>query len=558
VKLATAQDMRKIDELAVQEHGFTIPQLMESAGSAVAKAMEETWGSLRDKTIGILCGRGNNGGDGLVAARLLKRKKTNVVVVLLGVEGTLSGEALKQYQKAKAARVPIILLADADGLKPVRVALEECDLLVDAMFGTGLSRPIEGIGRDLIQMVKKLEKPIVAVDIPSGLSADSGAPVGEVLPAQLTVTFGLPKIGFYTPVGSNYGGKVVVDDIGLPPSLLTSPFLKQELTELSMVEKSLPKYDENTHKGTRGRVVIVAGATGLTGAAALSAYGAQRIGAGLVTVACPESLIPVLSVKLTEPMTAPVPEVAGGFLSLRAVGRILHLTTKVNSIVIGPGIGRHRETGQLLRELLTKLTVPMVVDADALHLLGGQLDIFKALRAPAVLTPHPGEAAWLLKTTINEVEQNRVKVAKQIAQGYNVTVVLKGRFTVIANPQGEVRINPTGNRGLATGGTGDVLSGIIGGLLAQRLSPFDAATTGVYIHGLAGEKASRKLGPDGLLAGDLLPLLPRLLRQLRENNREPLWPPQLNSKTSGKRSSSSSKSGKRASTTTSKRPGSKN
>ncbi len=558
MKLATAQDMRKIDELAVKEHGQSISGLMEKAGGAVVKVLEETWGNLEDKTIGVLCGKGNNGGDGLVTARLLKQKKASVVVILTGEEEDLSGEPLKQFQKAKAAKVPLIPLTNADGLKSVRVALEECDLLVDALFGTGLSRPIEGICRDLIQMVKTLGKSIAAVDIPSGLSADSGAPMGEALPAQLTVTFGLSKIGFYTPIGSTYTGRVVVEDIGFPEALLTDSSLRHEVSEISIVQRSLPKYDENTHKGTRGRVVIVAGATGLTGAAALSAYGAQRIGAGLVTVACPESLIPIMSVKLTEPMTAPVPEVEGGFLSLKATGRILHLTTNVNSIVIGPGIGRHRETGQLLRELLTKLTVPMVVDADALNLLGGQLDIFKALRAPAILTPHPGEAAWLLKTTINEVEQNRVKVAKHIAQGYNVTVVLKGRFTVIANPQGEVRINPTGNRGLATGGTGDVLSGIIGGLLAQRLSPFDAATTGVYIHGLAGEKASRRLGPDGLLAGDLLPYLPRLLRQLRENHWEPLWPPQLKSKTSGMRSASSSKSGNRVSTTTSKRPGLRN
>jgi NAD(P)H-hydrate epimerase len=297
-------------------------------------------------------------------------------------------------------------------------------------------------------------------------------------------------------------------------------------------------------------LVVVAGATGLTGAATLCAYGAQRIGAGLVTVACPESLNAILEVKLTEPMTAPVPEVEGGFLSLRAAGRILHLTTNVNAVVIGPGIGRHRETGQLLRDLLTKLTVPMVVDADALNLLGGQLDIFRAVKAPVVLTPHPGEAAWLLKTSIMDVELNRVKVAKQIAEGYNTTVVLKGRFTVIASPQGEVRINPTGNRGLATAGTGDVLSGIIGGLLAQRLPAFEAATAGVYLHGLAGEWASRKLGPDGLLAGDLLPLLPRLLRRLKESHRESLWPSQPNSKTNGTRSSSSSKSGSRASTTT--------
>jgi NAD(P)H-hydrate epimerase len=550
MKLATAQDMRKIDELAVKDHGLVVSKLMEAAGAAVVNAMEEAWGDLSEKTIGVLCGKGNNGGDGLVVARLLKQKKVSVVAVLMSEEEDLAGDAQTQSQKAKAAKVPILPLLNADGLKSVRVALEECDLLVDALFGTGLSRPMEGVFRDLVQMAKGLGKPVVAVDIPSGLSADTGTPMGETLPAQMTVTFGLAKIGFYTPIGASFTGRVVVDDIGFPPELLEAPFLKYELTEKTSVRNALPKYDENTHKGTRGRLVIVAGATGLTGAAALSAYGAQRIGAGLVTVACPESLIPILGAKLTEPMTAPVPEVEGGFLSLRAAGRILHLTTNVNAVVIGPGIGRHRETGQLLREILTKLTVPMVVDADALNLLGGQLDIFRAVRVPVILTPHPGEAAWLLKTTINEVEQNRVKVAKQIAEGYNVTVVLKGRFTVIASPQGNVRINPTGNRGLATGGTGDVLSGIVGGLLAQRLPPFEAASAGVYIHGLAGEKASRRLGPDGMLAGDLLPLLPRILRQLRERNQEPLWPSPTKSKTSGKRSSSSSKSGKRGSTTT--------
>ncbi len=557
MKLAAAQDMRTIDALAVRDHGLTVAQLMEAAGMAVVKAIGESWLDLPEKTIGVLCGKGNNGGDGLVVARLLKQKKASVVVILTGEEEDLSPEAKAQYQKAKTAKVPIIPLLDSEGMKTVRAALEECDLLVDALFGTGLSRPTEGVSRELIQAAKNLGKPVVAVDIPSGLSADSGFPLGEALPAQLTVSFGLAKAGFYTPIGSGFTGRVVVDDIGFPPPLLNAPSLKLEVTEREMVQKALPKYDENTHKGTRGRLVVVAGATGLTGAAALSAYGAQRIGAGLVTVACPESLIPILGAKLTEPMTAPVPEVEGGFLSLKAAGRILHLTTNVNAVVIGPGIGRHRETGQLLREILTKLTMPMVVDADALYLLGGQMDIFKALRAPAVLTPHPGEAAWLLKTSINEVEQNRVKVAKQIAEGYNVTAVLKGRFTVVASPDGRVRINPTGSRALATGGTGDVLSGIIGGLLAQRMTPFEAATAGVYLHGLAGERAGRKLGPDGALAGDLLPLLPRLLRQIKENNPEPLWPSHPNSKTSGKPFSSSSKSGSHGSTNTSKPRGSR-
>jgi NAD(P)H-hydrate epimerase len=552
MKLGNAADMKKIDEVAVKDHGLSIPQLMERAGEAVTRVLTEKFGDPKTKTIGVLCGRGHNGGDGLVAARLLKQKKASVVVVLLGDPDDLAEATLTQYQKAKAAKVPILPLTQAEHLGSVQIALGECDLFVDALYGTGLSRPMDGLAKDLVRQVKAFGKPVLAVDIPSGLSADSGSPLGEVLPAQQTVTFGLSKVGFFTPVGASFIGEVTLDDLGFPEILRTSPSLKNELTDLSMVRASLPKYDENTHKGTRGRVVVVAGATGLTGAAALCANGAMRIGAGLVTVACPESLIPILGAKLTEPMTAPVPEVEGGFLSVKAAGRILHLTTNVNSVVIGPGIGRHRETGLLLREILTKLTVPMVVDADALNLLGGQLDIFKAVRAPVVITPHPGEAAWLLRTHIGEVELNRVSIAKQIAEGYNVVVVLKGRYTVIASPRGEVRINPTGNRGLATGGTGDVLAGVIGGLLAQRLSPFDAASTGVYLHGLAGERASRRLGLDGLLAGDLLPIFPRLLRQVRRSTQETPWPSPLNSKTSGKPSSSSSKSANPSSTTTSR------
>ncbi len=397
MKIATAQNMKKIDELAVQTHGLTIPKLMEAAGQAVVSAMEKKFPPLSDKTVGVLCGKGHNGGDGLVVARSLKAQKASVVAVLVGEEEDLSEETKKQLHKAKTSKVPVLFLKDTDGLKSMRIALEECDLLVDALFGTGLSRPIDGLFRDLVRLVKTLSKPVVAVDIPSGLSADSGVPLGETLSAQLTVTFGLPKLGFYSPTSPTFLGEWSVDPIGFPEELLNASFIKQELIDMEMVKKALPRFDDYAHKGIRGRVVVVAGATGLTGAATLCALGAQRIGAGLITVACPESLNNILEVKLTEPMTAPVPEVEGGFLSLRAAGRIIHLTTNVNAVVIGPGVGRHRETGQLMRELVTKLAVPMVVDADALNLLGGQLDIFKAVKVPVILTPHPGEAAWLLK-----------------------------------------------------------------------------------------------------------------------------------------------------------------
>jgi hydroxyethylthiazole kinase-like uncharacterized protein yjeF len=545
--LATAHDMRKIDESAVKNYSLTIAGLMEKAGAAVLEVLEETYRPLSKKTFGVLCGKGNNGGDALVIARLLKQKKASVVAVLVGEADELSIEAQKQYQKAKVARVPIMSMTGGKNIKAVQAALEECDLIIDGLLGTGISRPVEGLYRDLILLVKKQGKPVIAVDIPSGLSADSGSPMSDALSAQMTITFGLPKFGFYTSVGSSFTGNLKVVNIGFPEELLNASFIRQELSDLSMVQKALPHYDDNINKGTRGKVLVIAGGRGFAGAATLSAYGAQRIGAGLVTVACPESLNIILQVKLTECMTAPVPEIEGGFFSPRALGRILDLAANMNSVVLGPGIGRNRETGQLVKDLIMKLTTPMVVDADALYLMGGHLEHFKTAQAPIIVTPHPGEAAQLLKTTITAVEQNRLKVAKQLAQDYNVVVVLKGRFTVIANPQGEVRVNPTGNRGLATGGTGDVLSGIIGGLLAQRLPAFEAATAGVYLHGLAGEEASRKLGPDGLLAGDLLPLLPGLLRQARETTELQCPSPSI-SKTSGKRFSSSSRSVSRNST----------
>lgn len=528
--------MRKIDEKAVRDYSLTIARLMESAGEKVVEALEDFSKPLSKKTVGVLCGKGHNGGDALATARILKRKKIKVLAVIVGKPADFSEETLKQFRKAKTAGVSFFMFSKMEDLKATLEVLKKCDIVLDGLLGTGLSRPVTGFYREVIRTAAGLHKSVVAIDIPSGMSADSGEPLGEVLPAQMTVTFGLPKIGFYMPRGMALTGQVRVMNIGFPQELLNASFIQQELTGLSQVRDLMPQYDENTYKGTRGRVLVVAGSTGLTGAAALCAYGAQRIGAGLVTVACPKSLNNILEVKLTEPMTVPVEEVKGGFFSPNAAAKILNLAARADSIVIGPGIGRHPQTGQLLQNLLSKITIPMVVDADGLYLLGGRLGRLKSWRAPAILTPHPGEAAGLLKTTIAQVQHDRVNVAKHIARVYNIVVVLKGHYTVIAHPKGMVQINPTGNRGLATGGTGDVLSGILGGLLAQGLSAFEAAIAGVYLHGLAGEKASQRLGLDGLLAGDLLPLLPRLLRQVRSTHREPLWPSQSNSKTNGKRS----------------------
>ncbi len=515
MRIATAEDMRRIDREAVEKHGLTIQALMESAARAVLEVLEVQVPSLPRKTFGVVCGPGNNGGDGLALARFLRKRKASVVVLFRGDPEDLREEPKRQFEKTKAARVPVIVLGDSAALSQAPALLGECDELVDALFGTGLSRAVEGLDRELIRLINASGKPVTAVDLPSGLSADTGQVLGEAVQATRTITFGLPKPAFFTPNGSSRSGKWTVADIGFPKALLESDNLVTRMTEARQVTAMLPTYDSSTHKGTRGRLVLVAGATGLTGAAALSAWAAQRIGAGLVTVACPASLNAILEVKLTEPMTAPVPEVEGGFLSAKAAPRVLALCSKVNAVVLGPGVGRHHETGRLMKELVLKLSVPMVVDADALNLLGGMTEVFRGARAPIVVTPHPGEAAGMLKTTIPDVESRRLAVAKQIAREYNVTVVLKGPFTVIAVPSGEVWINPTGSRALGTAGTGDVLSGVIGGLLAQRRSPRDAAVAGVFLHGWAGERVERRLGPDGILAGDLLPELPRVLRRAR-------------------------------------------
>jgi len=518
MRIVTAAEMRRIDERAIAQYGLTVPELMEAAGKAVVSTIRARFGRLKGRTVGVLCGAGHNGGDGFVAARLLRKGGAQVVAVLLADPEKLGVEPRRQLAKARIARVRVVPATGPAGITALRAAFGGCDLLVDALFGTGLSRPVKGLPLEAVRELNRMKKPVVAVDIPSGMAADTGLPMGDAVRASVTVTFGLPKAGFFSASGGILAGELRVADIGFPGELLQDGALKTALTEASDVKRVLPDYDGGVHKGTRGRLVVVAGSTGLTGAAALCALGAQRIGAGLVTVACPESLNAILEVKLTEPMTAPVPETAGGFLSPRAAGRILRLTARADAAVIGPGIGRHRGTGRLLRELLAGLSVPLVVDADALHHLGGHPDLLKLVKTPVILTPHPGEAAWLMKTNIAEVEHDRVRVAKQMAAGYNAVVVLKGHHTVVADPRGEVRINPTGNRALATAGTGDVLSGVIGGLLAQRLAPFDAAWAGAFIHGSAGEGAGRRFGLDGVLAGDLLPILPRVLKGLRGGN----------------------------------------
>lgn len=504
-----------MDREAAERHGLPAATLVERAALGAWKALKETWGSPRGRRVILFCGKGNNGADGLALSRRLRAAGAFPRVVLPVSPSDLGVEAARQWALAKKEKVSSTVWTEGVSFPGAEEELRKAWLVVDALLGIGLTRPPEGRFRDAVRLINRSGKPVLALDLPTGIDSDQGRVLGEAVRANRTVTFALPKPCFFTPLGAEYSGAWSVADLSLPRVLLDDSRITRDTLDLADVGRLLPTYGVTTHKGTRGRLLLVAGSTGLTGAATLAALSAQRFGAGLVTVACPRSVNAILEIKLTEPMTAPMPENRDGTLSAQALRPILALASRSDAVVLGPGLGRNPKTRPLVEGLVRRCPVPMVVDADALFLAGTKKTAFQASAAPRVVTPHPGEAAGMLKTAVSGVESSRSAVAEQIAREYNVTTVLKGPWTLVADRNKGLRVNTTGSRALATGGTGDVLSGMIGSLLAQRVAPWEAASAAVFLHGLAGTRAEKRFGPDGVLAGDLLEDLPRILRTAR-------------------------------------------
>jgi NAD(P)H-hydrate epimerase len=473
----------------------------------------------------ILAGPGNNGGDGLVVGRHLYNRGAGVEILLTAALDSYSGDAAANLKIIAAIGVPHWVF-EADDLDRLAGALNWADLIVDALFGTGFRGMPQELLASLIGMVNASGKPVLAVDLPSGMDADSGAVAGACIAAALTVTLGLPKLGLYLDPGAGYTGEVVVGDISFPPELTGGSDAcppgaeTYYLIDQALVAGLIPRRRRTDHKGSYGHVAAIGGTRGYTGAIALAGNAALRSGAGLVTAMVPASLYPVLAAKLSEVMTRPAPEsTAGGGFSHTAYSALREYLGRVTVLAVGPGLGQDPETEIFLRELLRGNSLPAVIDADALNFLArdrGLLnDPFMAeKRKRWVLTPHPGEMARLLGTSIEDIQADRVGVARKAGQAWGVTVVLKGSHTVIADPDGQVMINTTGNPGLATGGTGDVLTGLIAGLLAQGLTPVQAAAAGVYAHGWAADRIGVARGMSGLIAGDLLDELPLVLKDL--------------------------------------------
>jgi len=489
---------------------------MEQAGRGVVYAIEQRWGRCAGKNIIVYCGKGNNGGDGFVIARLLKKQHAKVNVLLLTDARLLTHDATIMYRRFIQLAGSSAVIAKPSSATIHRTAATHVDLHVDALLGTGISSPVTDRYRDAIEVMNTSPAPTVAVDIPSGINSDTGAVMGIAVRATMTMTFGCPKIGLFVGQAIDYAGDIDTVDIGIPASYVDDLTLNTTLLQKSLVASKLPHRPRSAHKGTFGHAGIIAGSPGKTGAAIMAARAAFRIGTGLVTVASPQSLIPILETTIIEAMSESMPETGHSRLGRSSLASLIHFANQRTSIALGPGIGTHPETGALIRVLLPRLERPSVVDADALNALEGHVSTtLRSCRIPHILTPHPGEMSRLLgHSSATSVNEDRLGIARHFATTYKIVLVLKGARTIIASPNGQAAICPTGNPGMATAGMGDALTGTIVGLLAQGLNPWDAAICGVYLHGLAGDVAVEKIGEAGLMAGDLIECLPSALSRV--------------------------------------------
>ena len=517
MKVVTAAQMAAIEQ-ASERFGTTTDTLMENAGLAVARAVRRWIGGIAGVRVLVLVGPGNNGADGLVAARHLQRWGGRVDAYL--VTGRPSVDP--KMDLARTYGVEVIHSSDDPDLNRLEQLLGRSSVIVDAVLGTGQARPLEGMVRAVMLRVSEHRSarqapPLLALDLPTGLNADTGEVDPACPAADLTIALGFPKAGLLAFPGAGRVGKLEVADIGLPAGLEAEQGIDLELLTREWTGQRLPCRPADAHKGTFGHALVVAGSRNYVGAAYLASQAAVRVGAGLVTLATPYSVYAIAASKLTEVIHLPLPEDDEGRIHPDAAGLILNNIERYSAMLVGCGLGWSSGTTEFVERLLLTedQRIPMVIDADGLNNLSGVADWWQRLGGPATVTPHPGEMATLTATPVSELQIDRVGTVRRLAADWNVTVTLKGAHTVTAQPEGMVRISPFANPGLASGGTGDVLTGIIAGLMAQGLTPGDATCCGVYLHGHVAETLRERLGSAGMVASDLLQGLPEAMNRIR-------------------------------------------
>lgn len=515
MNVVTAAEMQAMDQYTIENFGLPGRVLMENAGRGATRSFLERiydhdsgakWGG----RVGILAGRGNNGGDGFVMARYLAQNGLDTTVYLLTRQDRVKGDAAGNLKLLPALNIPVIEISDSQEFHRQQGDMAQVQYWIDALLGTGLKSVVKGFFKEVIEFVNRQKRPVFSVDLPSGLNSDTGRPCGISIQADATATFGFPKIGHLIFPGAGLCGTVDVIDIGIPPNVVATINAQQQLISAAMVQATLGRRSPEMHKGRAGHVLVVAGSTGKTGAAAMTAMAAMRVGAGLVTLGIPRSHNPVMENQLTEVMTAPLPDDGIGALGPEAFDAIAEVAQGKSCIALGPGLGTAQGTKDLTQRIIKEIDIPMVIDADGLNYLAVDAAVLLDRKAPAVLTPHPGEMARLINGNVSHVQGDRVSVARQFASQYRAVLVLKGARTLVADPYGIVWINPTGNPGMAAGGMGDVLTGTIAGLLAQGGSPLAAAQSGVFLHGLSADLLTKD-HPWGYLATEVMHGLPKAI-----------------------------------------------
>ncbi len=511
-KVLTAKEMQDIDRKSIEECGIPAMILMENAGRGCVEILKRKFPDIGSQKVVIFCGKGNNGGDGFVIARHLFNMGSDVLALLIGKISDLKADAKLNAETAQKIGVEIQEI-DANNFKSVDHRLRHCHLVIDAIFGTGLTKPAAGFYEQVFAAINQLTITVVSIDIPSGVDSDSGQLIGAYVEADLTLALALLKRSHVLYPAAGVMGEVELVDIGIPRKVIEQKQVSVQMVEKQDIVHWIRKRPREAHKGDFGHVLVIAGSLGKGGAAGLTALGALRAGCGLVTLAIPESCQKALEFHPLEVMTVPLPETRNGTPALAAKELLLAQAQGKSVVAIGPGISTNPETVQLLQELLPAIEVPLVIDADGVNGLAQTENWRPLLKTEAVLTPHPKEMSRISGRGTQEIQNDRVEAAARFAKENSVYTILKGARTLIAFPDGSVTINPTGNPGMATAGSGDVLTGIIAGLIAQGLDTGRAAVAGTYLHGLSGDIYVEKFTETSLIASDLLECLPESLKQ---------------------------------------------
>ncbi len=505
--------MQAIDHHAINDFGIPGILLMENAGRGIVDLMKKTIPNLNKKKVLVVAGKGNNGGDGFVIARHLNNMGVSVSVWLIGKRSQLKGDAKINSDIAHKQKIPILEISEKNSTSKNHY-LSHSNIIVDAVFGTGLTKRISGLHEKIIKRINAAKKFVVSVDIPSGIDSDSGGLIGPCIKSNLTAALAYPKRSHLLFPAAEQMGKIEILDISIPQNIEVTHSESVHLIESSDITPLFPARSPNTHKGSYGHVLVVGGSKGKGGAAAMTGLAALRMGAGLVTLAVPESCFSSLEFNPLETMSVSLPETKSGCISFKAIDILINQIQDKDALAIGPGLSTQKEAVKCIDEFLPQVPCPIVLDADGLNCLAKIPNILKKITVPTILTPHPKEFSRIVGKPLNKIMENRLNEATEYAQNMGVTLILKGANSIIAFSNGELLINPTGNPGLAKAGSGDILTGMIAGLTAQKFSPKNASMAGVYLHGLAGDLYKQNFNDTTLIASDLLHLLPEVLSDI--------------------------------------------